>query len=157
MDSSRQPFEVVRSESIRVDRGVYLDRGPDLPGAYGGIGVAALARDPYRVFAHWEILEEPPAVRLVRFGVPGGAWPVHAVGSDYFTALPDSEYQVEVGVIRGGRFEVQARSNRVRTPREGPASEADPAWFPDARQVEHLKALGVETIRQLSKYYGGSS
>jgi hypothetical protein len=46
------------------------------------------------------------------------------VGCWYFEATPDREYEVDL-VDREGR--VIATSNRVRTPRDGPASEVDEA------------------------------
>lgn len=101
--------------------GPYLDYGPDLPSRYGVRVIRIVARDPWCVFAYWEAsggvgIRLRNAQGLVHIGrcLEVGTW--------YFAAMPDCEYQADV-VDRGGA--VLATSNHVRTPRGRPATLTD--------------------------------
>jgi len=123
----------------------YLDYGPALPERYGILTVRALVRDPRSVFAYWEWPDSEKtsnwAARLrdVATGVAMIATldrAAAASGAFYFVAAPERDYEVDLGWTSGEVFVVVRTSNRVRTPREGPATEVDPDWAPGEGEAD---------------------
>lgn len=118
--------------------GPFWDYGPALPEAYGVTRVWALVRDPECLLATWEGGEAlrvydrtAGTVREVR---------VASVGTWYFGAEPEHEYEVEL--LSGGR--VVAVSGRVRMPRRAPAAWVDSEWVPGEGPEEvRRRLLGI--------------
>jgi hypothetical protein len=80
--------------------------------------------------------------------------PVSLVGVWYGAADPEHEYEIEL--LAGGR--AVAVSNRVRTPRRGPATAVDPDWTPTPQEQEVLGQLSGSLRLDLSRpsRYGGT-
>jgi hypothetical protein len=124
----------------------------ELPGRYGDHFIYLMIRDPYWLYAYWEIRKEVEeralrelgsdwnAVRSIlrvyhiadRGRAPGyfdvalrdmaEAW--------YLEVQPNSTYVVEIGLLhRDGRFIALARSNEVTTPRSGMSEILDENWM----------------------------
>jgi len=130
----------------------YLDYGPALPERYGILTVRALVRDPRSVYVYWEwpAPEEGRAwaVRLrdVATSVATLATLDRAAadsGSFYFEAAPDRSYEADLGWTDGPGFHVVQTSNRVHTPRDGPATEIDAEWTPGPGELEVLGGLAA--------------
>jgi hypothetical protein len=128
---------------------------PELPRAYGRDRLVVLARDPWWLFAYWEVT---PATREAALAVLGDAAAgardilrlydagIGADGDDAHSALdvdlppgeesryvyvrrPEMSYWAEVGLrTPAGRFLPLARSNRVTTPRASPSESAMACW-----------------------------
>ena len=95
----------------------YLDYGPPVPERYGTPRITMLIRDPEMIYAYWEC---GSALRVR--DVTNGTVRTIAVadpGSWFGPAIPDHEYEAEIGRIENGRFLAAAMSNRLRTPRRG--------------------------------------
>jgi hypothetical protein len=130
----------------------YLDYGPALPERYGILTVRALIRDPRSVFVYWEWPSPGKGhAWAVRFrDVTSNAATITTLdpaaaeaGSLYFEAQPDRTYEVDLGWTEGAGFHVVQASNRVRTPREGPATEVDVEWTPGPGEAEVLGNLAA--------------
>ncbi len=125
-----------------------------LPWSYGETRLTLLVRDPYWLFAYWELTDEgrSAAEGLVGREAWAGARPVLRVhdtstGTAYDVAVneearnwylnvgqPDRTWYAEIGrLTEGGRFVMMARSNTVHTPRDGPSDVIDPRWPPLGR------------------------
>ena len=64
--------------------------------------------------------------------------------------LPDTEFEAELGLLDShGHFHLIAKSNRVRTPRNGPSKVVDPHWDPsefadlDPLSSKNVKSFGA--------------
>lgn len=134
----------------------YLDYGPALPKRYGILTIRALVRDPRTVYVYWEcpMPEEGRAWAVRLREVATGKVVVATLdraaadlGSFYFEAAPDRDYEAELGWIEGPAFTAVATSNRVRTPRDGPATEIDLEWSPGPGEREVLGGLAVPPPR----------
>lgn len=148
MSSRREPPPPLPSGP----REPYIDWGPALPATYGVTRVVALVRDPGMIFAWWEG-GDTLRIRDLTAGterVEG----VSLVGSWYGGAEPEHEYEIDL--LAGGR--VVAVSNRIRTPRRGPATAVDPEWVPTPQELEVLGQLAGSLRLDLSRpsRYGGS-
>jgi len=95
----------------------------------------ALAVDPFRIFAFWELREATarkgrPSLRVREVagggGKPGGSFEIRTgrpTGGLYVRVLPGRQYVVEAGVVTpAGRFMSAVSSRPVSTP---PASPSD--------------------------------
>jgi hypothetical protein len=128
----------------------------DLPRAYGVDRIGLLARDPWWVFAYWELTPTTRIAALRALGSDGeGAREVlriHDVTFITFTgdnawqsidvelppgaqswyvnvAHPAAAYCAEIGLrTAGGRFVALARSNTVHTPPASPSTDASVRW-----------------------------
>lgn len=122
-----------------------------LPWSYGETRLVLMTRDPYWLFAYWELTAE--AHRAAAASVGPEAWfaarPVLRVydvtsGAHYDVDVdedarnfylnvgrPDRSWYVEIGRLTpDGRFVMLARSNTVHTPRDGPSGVVDSRWPP---------------------------
>ena len=128
-----------------------------LPGSYGDHKIVLLVRDPWWIFAYWEI--DPQQERAVRmqlrpeevpgmesvlrvYNVTGVAYPDGPANSFFDISLsglaanwyihtnaPNASFIVELGLkTPQGRFLMLVRSNRVNTPPDGPADVIDEQW-----------------------------
>jgi len=126
---------------------VYLDYGPALPETYNQDVIVALIRDPECIFAYWELSGQmvPELFRLRDLKTASTKWLLrthnlslknfsdielpkpenitNVQGNYYLTVLPDTEYQLELGLISGQNFILLVKSNIVKTPRKGRSSE----------------------------------
>jgi uncharacterized protein len=126
-----------------------LNAGWDLPAAYGMDRIVLLPRDPYWLFAYWEVT---PALKESNYHKYGSAWQEgrgilrvfdNDVGGFQDTEVNLSEtgswhfnvgsaghtYHVELGkLLSDGRFIPILTSNTVRTPSDSLSSVLDPRW-----------------------------
>jgi hypothetical protein len=130
----------------------YIDYGPPLPDGYGLLTIHALVRDPRAVFAYWEwpAPDEGRAWAVRLRDVEAATTSVMkldraaaALGTRHFEAQPDRPYEVDLGWTDGAAFHAVATSNRVRTPRERPATDIDDAWPPGPGESEVLGGLAA--------------
>ncbi|NMB36296.1 MAG: DUF4912 domain-containing protein [Firmicutes bacterium] len=134
----------------------YLDRGRNLPSYYGENRLVLLPRDPYWLFAYWEI-DIPTrqglakemqrdyaslnfALRCHRFTENNGVGsyfdlPVTPAADNWYikAGIPDKQYRLEYGCyLPDGGFKVILTSNTVRTPRDSLSEIIDENWqLPD--------------------------
>ena len=130
-----------------------------IPTGYGDTRLLLMVKDPWWLFAYWEV--QPEKERAVRrqllpddvaglqtvlrvYDVTGIEFPSQAahrsfdiplsgLASNWYiqTDAPGRSFIVEIGLLTAtGRFLLLARSNRVTAPRFGPA-EADARWAVD--------------------------
>lgn len=133
-----------------------LNAGMTLPGQYDTNRLVLLPRDPYWLFAYWEITQDKLA--LLWDGYSHGREPDHLVlrvhsldkgsyqdmevtgtaGSWHIPVLwADCTYRAELGgLLPGNAFLALVASNTVRTPRDSISAVIDPHWkmFPFWRQ-----------------------
>jgi len=149
-----------------------------IPWSYGETRLAALVRDPYWIFAYWEITGETH--RLAQKAVGPEAWSaatpilrVHDASgrAHYDVAIdeevrnwylnvgqPDRAWYLEIGrLTRSGRFVMLARSNTVHTPRDGPSQVIDPRWPPLGRAAHWAGALSASPGLDLPSSPGAPS
>ena len=112
-----EPDESHRLESQPPPAGVWIDWGPALPESYAQDRVKLLVRDPWCLFAYWE-LTGPHAdwvprdngadiftrskwlVRLFADGALELEIPAaHPLGAHYFAVEPERRYRAEVGLL----------------------------------------------------------
>lgn len=128
----------------------------ELPQGYGETRIVAMPRDPYWLFAYWEVSEATKAEIRNRFGPTAweGSQPVlrvYDVGSVYFydscqvkeimindyadnwhidTCEPGRTYFVELGrILPDGTYIFIARSNLVMMPRDRISEVVDSEWL----------------------------
>ncbi|MBI3252667.1 MAG: DUF4912 domain-containing protein [Candidatus Omnitrophica bacterium] len=122
-----------------------------------------MARDPWWVFAYWEVAAErkEAVLRQIRgrglradrtvMRVHGPEKPFDIdlpSGADHWyidVGVPDRDWFVEIGAMTAaGRFFPWVRSNRARTPRHGVSDVRDREWMPieglfdEAASLPHL-------------------
>ncbi|MEW6026335.1 MAG: DUF4912 domain-containing protein [Planctomycetota bacterium] len=131
---------------------IYLDYGPPLPETYNQDVLMALIRDPECIFAYWELstVMVPETFRLRGLKSASTKWVLRAhnlslknssdielqspnnianvQGNYYLDVLPDTEYQLELGLLSGNNCISLVKSNVVRTPRKGKSSEASSSF-----------------------------
>lgn len=158
-----QPREVTRIWP-RVDTAAFVQQRrqqkrqtglppePDLPPGYDDNRVVLLVRDPYCLFAYWEIgskLRQELAERYTPYLWENSrmvlrlhdlsspvleAWdiPVHGWLNTWYLHVPWPEhtYRADLGVIGpGGQFILVASSNLATTPPAGVSTVTDEAWL----------------------------
>ncbi len=144
------PPEAVRTRARREPLAVPTWEHP-IPWSYGKTHLVAMVRDPYWIFAYWELTAE--VHRAAEEQVGREAWmharPVIRVydvtgGSHYDVAVdeearnwhlnvgqPDRTWYLEIGrLTEAGEFVMLARSNMVHTPRDMPSDVIDGRWPP---------------------------
>lgn len=160
LPTSLEPaHEERRLEPVPHPSGVWIDWGPPLPEEYRQDRIALLVRDPWCVFAYWELTgahadrvpqrHGPTAfatgkwfVRLRRDGRLVLEEPAsHPLGTRYFPAEADRRYQAEIGLkLPKGEWVQVAISAEVRTPRAWIAAVVDDDWA--VSEEEMLRQLG---------------
>lgn len=124
----------------------------NFPAAYGETRLALMARDPWWIYAYWEITPKKErevlalissqnalrARRVLRVYRQNGAQnpPFFDIEVGGFTecwyievGAPGELWVAEIGLrSEDGRFYRLSRSNQVRTPRHGISDEVDPDW-----------------------------
>lgn len=125
---------------------------PGFPASYGKDALVLMVRDPWWVYAYWEITPSREGEVLARAGsravrvlrVYRHETPQDTYFFDIETGVfadnwyvdvgePDRLWSAEIGLrADNGRFHSFLRSNVVRTPRCGVSDEIDPEWnLPD--------------------------
>lgn len=127
--------------------GIWLDWGPPLPSGYGQDRCTLMIRDPWCLFAYWELLG-PHGVSVPAQSGPGvfeeSQWRLrvfagdilredvpaaYPAGTRYVAVHPGETCRAEIGLLGpGGRWVVVAASATVRTPRTSPAPVVDDGW-----------------------------
>ncbi len=136
------------------------------PAAYGKDRLVLLVKDPWWIYAYWEVtpqnerqvLEKMAAQkagkgqRVLRVHQKTGRRNFFDIEAGLFSdnwfidvGAPDQEWAAEIGVRSSdGRFFPLIRSNTVRTPRYGVSEEIDPDWtMPDALWKKLLETSGL--------------
>ncbi len=155
----------------------YLNRGESLPQFYGVDRLVILPRDPYNIFAYWEVslptrdnLEKtagverwPEVTFLLR--VYKHAWAdemtvesffdleVERESNNWYIPVTDADryYHAELGwKLPESSFHSILRSNQVRTPRDGLSDLIDENW-----QLPDWKARKL--FRRISLYHLSSA
>ena len=178
LPTSLEPaHEEHRLEAVPHPGGVWLDWGPSLPGEYAQDRLCLMVRDPWCVFAYWE-LTGPHAKWVPERHGPGafatGKWRVrlfhgatpfaeivasHPLGTHYFSVEPDASWRAEIGLrLPSGEWVVVASSEEVRTPRAWIAAVTDDGWA--VSEEEMLRQLGFtadEAVRraEIARRSGG--
>ncbi len=141
------------------------------PTGYGTDQLVLLVKDPWWLYAYWEI--QPATERAVRSrllpqevagfqtilrvhdvtGLAEGQGPRRtfdiilsglAKSWHIHTGEPGHAYVVEIGILaNSGRFLPLARSNRAQTPRFSPSEVTDPAWDIDEETFQKLLSLSA--------------
>ena len=134
----------------------YLDRGENLPLYYGEDRLVLLPRDPYWLFAYWEISwptrqllaeETQKDYDSLDFGLRVHRYTENKEAGTFFdlqitptadhwyikAGVPDKKYWVELGCyLPDGKFRVILTSNTVSTPRDSLSEIIDENWrLPD--------------------------
>lgn len=160
LPTSLEPaHEERRLEPVPHPGGVWIDWGPPLPEQYGQDRLGLMVRDPWSLFAYWELTGPHSSWLPERHG-PGvfatGKWRVrlfaeaepvaeivaaHPLGAHYFAVDPDSNWRAEVGLrLPSGQWVTVAASAQVRTPRAWIAPVTDDDW--PVSELEMLAQLG---------------
>ncbi|MBI4341300.1 MAG: DUF4912 domain-containing protein [Candidatus Omnitrophica bacterium] len=129
-----------------------------IPAGYGDNRIVLMVKDPWWLFAYWEIqpsVERAAKMQLLPhevaglqtilrvYDVTGRHYPdepahrfsdvgLSGMATNWYlhTDAPDRAFIVEIGLLTTtGRFLLLARSNRVTAPRFGPSDAIDEAWL----------------------------
>lgn len=129
---------------------------PEIPHTYGKTSITAMVRDPYWIFAYWEISKATKEDIAARYG--HNAWKssrpvlkVYDATNLYFfdsreaveiqindfannwyinTGMPGHSYFIELGrILHDGTYIFIARSNMVSTPRNDVSEIVDLEWL----------------------------
>lgn len=140
------------------------------PQGYGDNRIVLLARDPWWLFAYWEIQKdkEEEAVRKIESSGDNAARPILRVydvtdinfngrnANSFFdidlnglannwyvnVGVPDRAWIVDIGVIsKNGTFYLLARSNVIKTPRFGMSDSLDAEWM--VPEEDYWKMFGL--------------
>jgi hypothetical protein len=140
------------------------------PPGYGDNKIVALVRDPWWIYAYWEIRREKEEEISRKISSDGDEvsksilrvydiTDVNFTGSNansYFdielkglanswyvnVGSPDRAWLIDIGIVtKKGRFYVLARSNIVRTPRYGMSDKLDAEWM--IPEDEYWKMFGI--------------
>ena len=135
-----------------VEKRTYQEMPRELPDNYGDNQIYLIVRDPYWIYAYWEIQEDHQQDNLKKLGgkwesvvsviriydtTEQGKTPTftdvvlqNMMKCWYINTQPNHSYYVEIGLLhRDGRFICLARSNDVTTPRSGMSEIVDDQWM----------------------------
>ncbi|HAA90697.1 MAG: Uncharacterized protein XD63_1690 [Thermoanaerobacterales bacterium 50_218] len=119
----------------------------DLPLTYGENKIIALVRDPYWIFAYWEVSETSkwegsrPVLRLCEEGGSYQQIEINDYANNWYinTGRPNTTFWVELGrILPDGTYILIARSNLVTTPRDRVSEIVDEEWLLLAEQEKEL-------------------
>lgn len=130
----------------------------DLPFSYNVTKLALLVRDPYWAYAYWDFSrktwdwiqefrrkDKKAACVLRIYNLDNQSFydlPVHFEAQNWYLDFgkPGTNFETELGIIdSSGKFHGIVKSNRVKTPRNGPSPMIDPRW--PAKDFEELYKL----------------
>lgn len=122
------PREYFKS-SFEVNKEDSLSKPTDLPEKYGFNYAFALPLDPYRIFIYWEILENKEIIIKIIDDTESDKLLHMILTSKYPVSnmyvpvgVPDRLYFADIFVLEDGKEKFIVRTNKVRTPRNSPAS-----------------------------------
>lgn len=158
--SAEPAHEEHRLPAAAPPPGVWIDWGPPPPESWHQDRLMLLVRDPFCVYAYWELTGEHARWLPERHGAGiwnGSRWLVrllshgavkatvaaaHPLGNWYFDAEPDTPYGAEIGLEAiDGSWIVVATGPSVRTPRAGVAPIVDDDWA--VTEEELMELLGI--------------
>lgn len=100
----------------------FMDRGEPLPRSYGRNRIWAVACDPKHLFAYWDLVDAPPARRVLRVRclVDQTSQEIDLVAEAdnwYIPVEPNRRYTVEIGLrAEDGTFCLLAQSDEAGVP-----------------------------------------
>ena len=122
----------------------------DLPFSYNETKLIVLVRDPEWAYAYWDFSGETwQWIQDFKHRDPKIAFKirVHNIDQKSFwdcdvdveaknwylnLGIPNTTFELELGFIDSyGRFHLIAKSNRIKTPRNGPSDKIDEQWMTD--------------------------
>jgi len=134
--------------------------GEELPNGYGDDRIVLMVRDPYWLYAYWEIQDRTIAETLREKGLSEHAYQkvlrVYAGDEGHFHDIdvegltnnwyinmgrPNTDFFADFGIMVGDCFLPLARSNRVQTPRSGMSEVVDDQWMTLEEEAEMMYAL----------------
>ncbi len=164
-----KPEEAPPPEPPREERPAPPAYPTELPQGYGDDRIVAMVRDPYWMFAYWEITPETfgRARQELREKADGSktVLRVYDITSVLFTGenanshfdievtggannwyintgRPNRSYCVDIGLLSPeGSFYTLARSNAAHMPRAGMSEEVDECWMSLEEEFERIYAL----------------
>lgn len=140
------------------------------PHGYGDNRIVLLARDPWWLFAYWEIKKETEEKTICKIEKAGEALAkfilrvyditgvtfngenarsffdieLKGLASNWYINInvPDSAWAVDIGIISNkGNFYLLARSNSARTPRFGMSDSLDSEWMAPEEAFRKMFAI----------------
>jgi hypothetical protein len=168
-----QAFGALSAEAPSAGAAHTVEDQYTIPSGYGDHHIVLMVRDPFWLFAYWEIqpeIERGIRGQLLPEEIPGlqtvlrvqdvtnldfPAQPAHrafdislsglARNWHIHTEAPGRSFIVDIGLLTAaGRFLLLARSNRVTTPRNAPSDITDESWFTaDADYWKLFAASGI--------------
>ena len=146
----------------------------DLPFSYNQTKLELLVRDPEWVYSYWDfsgetwrwvmkLLEEDPVSRakLRIHNLSHQSFydlDVYLEAKNWYVNLgfPDASFEAELGLLDSkGRFYSIVKSNRIRTPRNGPSAVIDPNWDPSEFGGITTR-LSQNSVTQISSSFSSS-
>lgn len=122
----------------------------DLPFSYNQTRLALLVRDTHWAYCYWDFSAETWGWMQSVFHRDRSARSVLRIhnldakshfdinvsleAKNWYVDIgqPDAVFEAELGILdKSGKFHRIAKSNRIRTPRNGPSSRIDPLWNAD--------------------------
>lgn len=174
-----QPNLKLPAEDFELSAVLFPDRPveyiPELPDEYGETRFTAIVRDPYWLYAYWNIAAahlnrlrechglDDSAHFVIRIIDITESHPESQKRHNYseltvsvgkrewylHVGAPDRVFQLELGALVNGNFVLIARSNPVKTPRDSLSDKIDPDWLPAAGlQCEVCPHPGSEHLFQ---------
>ena len=164
------PKEVINKETTSLK--VRERKQFRFPSGYGDNKIVLLARDPWWIFAYWEILKNKEEEVIGRIRSSGDSPQKHILrvyditdvnfngknAHSYFDIelnslatnwyinvnLPERTWIVDIGIVTNkGDFHALARSNIIKTPRFGMSDQLDAEWMiPDEAYWEMFSLSG---------------
>lgn len=163
--TSTEPVKLVKQEEYKVP-----DKYSELPAGYNDTKIVVMVRDPYWIYAYWEVnqdkIEEIKRMVGISWDHSKTILRIYDVtdiifdGSNahrYFdieligfvnnwyinTGAPDRSYCVDIGVLTpDNRFYLVARSNVVTTPRDTVSDILDEEWLISEEEMSMLYVSG---------------
>ena len=112
---------ICKKNITKQKKGIFIDKGPDLPLTYNINYLVLLPVHPRNVFAYWDTEGEISdlIVRLYKKNRKIAEINANESKDYYFNKRvePDANYQATMGYYKNGKFCLIARSNKITTPR----------------------------------------
>jgi len=105
-------------------KGVFIDRGKEIPARYGVEHLVILPVNPYKIFAYWELEKERQGEAILRVYYRNRKeffdLSVDIDSMSWYIDVPEDgvDYQAELGIMDRSRFVPVLRSNVIKLPRK---------------------------------------
>ncbi len=167
----RRDEQKVEESKYDVPREVYIDHGPPAPEKYGVDKVRLLVQNPVTITAQWELsggligkipdAGDNPQKLIKLVDLTHDSSRVHELDpfadNWWFSAEPDTQYRVEIGVRVNGRDVWILQSNVIRTPRDAVSGEIDSEWMMLSEKFRQLLLRGgFDEKRFIAQHLGAS-